>query len=34
MFKNSAFGLLAIPIGLIFIVGFVAFLFQFCVLAA
>jgi hypothetical protein len=32
--KNSGFGLLYIPFGLLFIVGFVAFLFWACVLPA
>jgi len=32
--KEAAFGLLYIPAGLVFIVGFVAALFMFCVLPA
>jgi len=32
--KESGFGLLYIPAGLVFIVGFVAALFMFCVLPA
>lgn len=32
--KSSGFGLLAIPFGLLFIVGFVAVLFWVCVLPA
>jgi hypothetical protein len=34
MFKDSALGLLYIPVGFLFIAGFVAALFAFCVLPA